>query len=137
MNFLNKFVHEKGRRFYPALLPDDIERGKTGDCFDHCIMEVVRSKGKYFYCEGIAYIHGKWIHHAWMTDAKGQYAYDPTWRATDTNEREVPLKMVNYLGAVLETSLVVEFLIKTEYKSPLANHKKAPDIAQKIYDTAV
>ncbi len=133
--FLGKFVHDKGRKFYAALLPDDIERGEVGDCFDWCLIQAAKSGGKYSYCEGVAFVKGKWIHHAWMTDREGHMAYDPTWRAVRYGEM-VPLEMVHYIGAKLDLDAVMEFVIRTGYKSPFANHKKAPDLAQAVYETA-
>ena len=140
-DFLDKFVHEKGRRFYPAKLPSDIERGQTGDCFDHCLVVAAKSFGKYRYCEGKAFINGKWIHHAWLTDAESaragfvQYAYDPTWKAFKDNGEEVAVP-AHYIGAALDLNTVIDFVVKTEFKSPFANFKKNPELAQKVYDAA-
>lgn len=136
-SFLDEFVHQKGRRFYANLLPEDIQRGEVGDCFDHCLLQAVYSKGKYFYCEGVAYINGAWRHHAWLTNKEALVAFDPTWNAIDQEGRERPLDMVFYLGAVLNLDLVIKFVVKTEYKSPLANHEKNPEIADEIFKTAV
>lgn len=136
-SFLDNFVHHKGRRFIAMALPKDLERGKIGDCFDHCMVAAMHSNGKYFYCEGKAHVNGTWIHHAWLTDKDGLLAYDPTWYATDNKTgEEVPMKMVHYIGAVLDLHYVMEFVARTEYKSPLANADKDMDLAQHIYDTA-
>lgn len=134
--FLNKFIHEKGRSFYPALLPEDVAQGKVGDCFDHCLLEAVKSNGKYFYCEGKAYIEGKWFHHAWLTDKTGFVAFDPTWRMEDSNGNIIHMVVGMYVGAILNTGAVVDFVRTTEYKSPFANYEKNPELAQKVYDSA-
>lgn len=128
-SFLDRLVHEKGKRYHGTLLPDDILPGEVGDCFDHCFLQALYSDGKYFYCEGKACVNGKWFHHAWLTDEKRSLVYDPTWKGATF--------LVHYIGVVLDLEAVTEFLIKTEYKSPLANHDKNPELAQKIYDTAI
>lgn len=99
----------------------------------------MKSDGKYLYCEGIAKINNKWIHHAWLSDKTGKYAYDPTWYAVDHStgrQMTIPAQHVFYLGAVLDLHYVMEFVARTEYKSPIANYDKDRDLAQLIYDTA-
>lgn len=134
---LDKFIKNKGRQFYPLLCPSDIKRGKTGDCFDHCLMEAVKSRGKYRYCEGIVLIKGQWIHHAWLTDSGGLQAYDPTWKALTKDNQEIPLGMATYVGAILDLRTVVDFVQATEYKSPFANADKNPGLAEKVYESAL
>lgn len=136
-SFLEEFVHQKGRRFYAAMLPTDIQRGLPGDCFDHCLLQAMYSRGKYQYCEGVALIDGKWIHHAWLSDMDSLYAFDPTWRAVDKDGKDQPLEMVFYCGATLNLDLVMKFVIKTEFKSPLANYEKDTETANLIFKTAV
>lgn len=137
--FLDKFMHQKGRRFYAARLPSDIKRGKPGDCFDHCLMQALYSQLKYKYCEGKAYFNGKWFHHAWLTDEEGLNAYDPTWAVVD-NSTGLPVNIapafVHYVGAAVDAMAVAEFVSKTEYKSPFKNADKNPELAQKVYDSA-
>lgn len=137
--FLNEFVHQKGRQFYWTTLPADIPRGKLGDCFDWCLAIAARSNGKYRYCEGMARpMYGtkskKWIHHAWLSDETGMYAYDPTWRAEkDGKETILP---AFYIGAVCDLHTVMEFVTKTGFKSPFANADKDMDAARKVFDFA-
>ncbi len=131
-NFFKKVIHEKAKLMYSAHLPDDIKRGEIGDCFDHCVIQAMVSKGKYRYVEGVALIDGKWIYHAWLTDEKGFHAFDPTWRAqNDAGEiKNIPLNSIHYLGVVMNLEKVVEFMRKTEYKAVLKNYYRAEDLAK-------
>lgn len=135
--FIKKIIRKKGNRFQALAVPKDIRKGKLRDCFDHCLIEALRSNGKYRYCEGLVYVKGQWIHHAWLTDATGLYAFDPIWKVVDDQTgAELPFFFGDYVGVILDLALVVEFVQKTQYKSPLANHDKDSELAQKIYDTA-
>lgn len=134
--YADKLIHEKGKQYYAGLLPKEIPRGKVGDCFDWCLVLALKHP-EYQYCEGMVLIQGKWYYHAWLTK-DGMTAVDPTWMAIDnkTNE-EIPLSMAHYIGVKMDKMLVVEFMKKTEYKAVMKNYFRAPDIAQKIYDTAI
>jgi hypothetical protein len=133
---MNMLIYTKAKRYKPSRLPDDIEEGDIGDCFDHCLLQAVKSCGKYQYCEGMALVGGKWIHHAWLTDREKIYAYDPTWKMIVPEGVPIPGYVIYYVGAVLNLDLVTEFVIKTGYKSPIANADKDRDLAHKIYESA-
>jgi hypothetical protein len=129
------WLKEYGRIFIPALLPADIPRGNTGDCFDHCLLIAAKcdydGNKKYRYVEGMARdpLTGDWILHAWLTDAHGVNAYDPTWKAHDNAGAERPVP-TDYRGVAMATQLVVRFVTETEYKSVFANYSKAPRLAK-------
>jgi len=136
--FFKKAIHEKAKHFYSVLLPSDISRGKTGNCFDHCVIEAMKSNGKYLYVEGLAFIDGKWIYHAWLTDKNKVCAYDPTWGVVNERVGIINMKLpVNYLGVVMEVDKVIDFMQKTKYKAVLKNYWRAKNLAKEIYDTAL
>jgi len=122
--------------FEPVPLPDDIERGEVGACFDTCALLALKSKGKYEYCEGMVHIihpgqTNEWLYHAWLTDKDHKYAYDPTWLAVDDYgvERAIPGL---YKGVVLPIGLVAEFMKQSGYQGIFANKHRAPDVYKKI-----
>ncbi len=119
ITFLEKAIDRKGQLFIPALLPKDIVRGEIGDCFDHCLIQALVSEGKYKYVEGFVKINGEYIYHAWLTD--GEHAFDPTWKCLNQKNEEVPMVGAYYLGLILDTMLMCEFVKKTGYKGFFAN----------------
>lgn len=128
------YLAKKGKQFTPALCPDFIRRGKLGRCFDNCILNAIQQEGKLKYVEGIGrdVRTGDWIMHAWLTDETETYAYDPTWfarRKSDNVEFPFP---TDYLGIVMDTSLVAKFMVTTEYCGVLANYKRDLKIAREI-----
>lgn len=131
--FRKKAIHEKGKRYHPAVLPDEIMRGKVGDCFDWCLA-IAKVLPKYRYVEGIAMVNvgtptADWIHHAWLTDEEGVLAYDPTWRAEKKDGTIVPLPAV-YIGVLMDTDKVMEFVTTTEYKAVLENYWRNEELAK-------
>ncbi len=136
---MNKFfkekIHTHGKRYIGTRLPDELGRGKIGDCFDHCIVLAMHFP-KYRYVEGLAKVPGNksWIHHAWLTDETGEMAYDPTWYAKTDNGEEVGLSMIHYVGVVMDTMKVADFVRTTEYKAVLKNYWRAPELANKIFE---
>jgi len=127
---LEHFLLSSGRPYKPALLPDDIERGKLGRCSDNALMGAMRSGGRYTYVEGLAWgpKHGCWILHAWLTD--GEHAFDPTWYAVDKQTgREAAFPTV-YIGIEMEARKVAEFVMETEYAGVMANAWRNPELAR-------
>lgn len=126
-------LRKGGKSFIPTLLPADITRGEVGTCFDHCVVECLKSNGKYRYVEGIARVPlspDEWIVHAWLTD--GVFAYDPTWRAFDKIGMDIIIP-TEYTGIEMDIKKVVKFMKKTGYQSVLANHWRNPKLAAEIF----
>ncbi len=130
-----KIIEDYGREYKAALLPDDIERGAPGICFDWCALQAVKNR-KYGYVEGVALDpdlikEGKerWILHAWLTD--GEHAFDPTWMATDDDGKQQPLPSV-YIGIAMPILAVATFMRLTGYQGVLANRWRLPDMVDDI-----
>lgn len=127
---LEHFLLSNGRPYKPALLPDDIERGRMGHCFDNALITAMRSGGRYTYVEGLAWNprHGCWMLHAWLTD--GEYAFDPTWYALDNRTgKEAPFPTV-YIGIEMEARKVADFVMETEYAGVVVNAWRNPTLAR-------
>lgn len=130
MNTLEETVvnvlYDVSRQFKPAVLPSDIDRGRLGDCFDHCLIQALKSD-KYDYVEGFATDpnnpEGDMLLHAWLTD--GVHAFDPTWIATDDNGIERPFPSI-YMGLVIDKKIVARWVMQTKYKCFLANRDLNP-----------
>jgi hypothetical protein len=136
-------VHKHGKFFQPAILPKDIKRGPMGKCFDVCLLHALHNPDLQ-YVEGIAFPirpsvevspgivvndRPQWILHAWLTDAEGKIAYDPTWYATDKDGKEVPPPIV-YHGIVMDAKKVGRFVMETEYCCVLENQWRDPALAK-------
>jgi hypothetical protein len=137
-SFADKYVHELGTQFVAVELPEDIERGELGRCFDNSLLQVLKSKGKYRYVEGFAYTPTKkeWVHHGWMTDDTGVLAFDPTWKALGKDGKtEYGLYHAGfvYVGVVMDTQKVLDFVLDTEYCSVFEHYKKNEELAKKIF----
>lgn len=132
--FAKKLIHEKGKQYYAGPLPEEIMRGKVGDCFDWCLV-IAKMFPKYRYVEGGALIQGKWYHHAWLTE-DGKTALDPTWGAVNKEGKFIPLSMVHYVGVEMETEKVMAFVLDTGYKAVLKNYYRNHELAKKIYETS-
>lgn len=125
-----------GKTYQPALLPEGIERGRVGKCFDTCMMAAMRNRNLR-YVEGIAMtvagrdmldkLKGKWILHSWLTD--GEKAYDPTWLAKDPHGNEVPMPTA-YIGIEMDIKDVAAFVSNTEYAGVIANRHRNPELAK-------
>jgi hypothetical protein len=128
-----KQLQQLGARYYEsALLPEDIQRGEVGQCFDTCIMQAMACFPKYKYVEGYAKPSSKkhWILHAWLTD--GEHALDPTWRAT---EKGADIIMpATYYGIILDIQSVFRFMMETGYQGVLANAERNPKLARQAMD---
>jgi hypothetical protein len=107
-----------GKRYNPAMLPNEIKRGKVGDCFDTALIQTLKNP-KFRYVEGIAKrpSNGEWVLHAWLTD--GVNAFDPTWGILFLG-KFFPLK-TEYIGIEMNAKQVLEFCVNTEYRSVLHN----------------
>lgn len=126
---IRELVLEKGRRFIPATLPDDIKRWPPAKCFDASAIQALHSKGKYGYVEGVALDperHDQWIVHGWMTD--GVYAYDPTWLAIDNAGKHFPLPTM-YVGIPMDVEAVGRFMMATTYQGVMNNRWRNPKLA--------
>ena len=134
-SFAEKLINQKGKQFYAGPLPEELIRGKVGDCFDWCLA-LAKMFPKYKYVEGGAFINGEWHHHAWLTE-DGKTALDPTWSAKTKEGKYIPLTMVHYVGVVMDNDAVMEFVLKTGYKAILKNHYRNHELAKKIYDTTL
>lgn len=130
--FADKVINTLGKVYFPALLPSEIERGKLGDCFDHCLIQALYNP-QYQYVEGLVYspLRKEWIYHAWLTD--GIYAYDPTWHAKDITGKELPLSMMKYIGVEMDVKKVAEFVRSTEYKAVFENYWRNERLAEEIF----
>lgn len=140
---LADLILKHGQEYEPALLPDDIQRGAPGICFDWCAVQTAMNKDKYIYVEGMAldpdkYVKGEqdWILHAWMTDAEGKYAYDPTWRAVSEDERDFVLP-THYIGIPMEIHQVAGFMRITGYQGLLANRFRSPHYVDRVIKAGV
>lgn len=124
------YIIANGKKYVPALLPDDLDRGEMHQCFDNSIIRVINSK-KYKYVEGFAYhpITYKKYYHAWLTD--GIHAFDVTWRAEKDTGENVPLPFI-YIGIEFETNDIIEFMVKTGYKGIYENEWRFPNYLKKI-----
>lgn len=135
--WISRTIERLGRPYKPAVLPADLKVGKLGDCFDSAAVQAAMSKGKYIYVEGAAQDPQKpddFILHAWLTDANGKYAYDPTWRAEDKITQELKPLPIIYIGIPIDIYDVREWLNATEYKSILGNAWRNPKLAKKILE---
>lgn len=123
-----ELVMQYGRRYQPAALPPDIERGPVGWCYDTSMLNAIEHQGgKYRYVEGLARLPGdkKWILHAWLTD--GRYAYDPTWRATNGRGEEIAIpKSAQYIGLEIPLLAAVLFNKATGYQGIIPNRHLYP-----------
>lgn len=101
--FSDEMMYKYAKPFAGSVLPEDITRGKLGDCFDCSLIQATRNP-KYKYVEGFVYSMKEkdWIHHAWLTDEKEENAYDPTWYAVNGQGKEMPVPYL-YLGVVMDT----------------------------------
>lgn len=114
-----EYIIKNGKRYKPDLCPQEIERGRVGDCFDMCILNAMRIP-QLRYVEGLAKnpLTGDWILHAWLTN--GTHAFDPTWLAY-TNDGEEKVIPTEYVGIEMNTKLVMQFMLDTRYKGIIAN----------------
>lgn len=122
------YIRSRGKVYTPAIPPERVVRGKVGDCFDASAYNAARRGFRYV--EGIAEDprqRGTWVLHAWITD-DGKHAYDPTWKMMIGDE-EHPLNTL-YIGIEMPIEIVARFMVKTGYKSILANAWRDPELAQ-------
>lgn len=126
------FFFKHGTQYKPAKFPRELKRGKVSDCFDTSLMNAAFHK-KYRYVEGIAQhpnIAGLWILHAWLTDADGENAYDPTWRSVSRRTGNYAPVETSYIGIEIPTDTIIEFIVQTEYKSLFANGWRNIELAK-------
>lgn len=91
-------VLEAGQAYTPQPLPDDVDRGPYGNCYENSLLMAVRHAGRLHYAEGWAESSiGLPIQHAWLVDADGN-CYDPTW--DDNLDRQ-------YYGIAFDTDWAV------------------------------
>lgn len=123
-------VLEQGKQYKPAICPPEIRRFPIGKCFDASIVNALDRK--YRYVEGFAYSrkHGAYVLHAWVTD--GMNAFDPTWHATDPENKEVPVP-THYIGIEMAVEKVGKFMIATEYAGVIANYFRNPQLAERCF----
>lgn len=126
-----RIVITHGKDYESALLPDDIEPGPLGQCYDWCFFQAVKNR-KYRYVEGLAIDprNGEVILHAWLTD--GIYAFDPTWHALDEFDKKVPIPY-DYLGIEMDILHVHAFMKSTGYQGVLGNRWRNPGLAHFAY----
>jgi hypothetical protein len=130
---IRKNILEVGKRYIPAVLPEDLRKGLMGHCFDNCALQAFECKGKYSYVEGFVETtqHG-WILHAWLTD--GVHAFDVTWSA-DRDGKPTPIPFT-YIGVEMDHTTVATFMIKTGYAGVLANGWRAQKLALEAIERA-
>lgn len=129
---IENYIRTYGKLYTPAEMPEDIELGVTGDCFDHCAK--VATGRKYRYVEGLAMdptLKNGWMLHSWLTDESGKLAYDPTWFVMVEGKRINKVPTI-YLGIEMDIKTLAEFMSKTEYKSVIANGWRNKEIASKL-----
>lgn len=125
------------------VLPKDIARGKVGECFDHCAIQAILSRGKYQYVEGYVYspVSDDWLHHAWLTkagvsrDAEKHVGYDPTWKALDAKGGEHPMHHAGfiYVGVPADTKKMIKFVKATNRLAAFENYKKNQKLAREMF----
>lgn len=110
-----------GRPFKSAALPQDIQPGPVGKCFDWSAVQCARTYPKYWYVEGIATDPANptvGILHAWLTD--GIHAFDPTWQAFRGNGARVAVPS-SYFGIIMPMYAVRDFMNATGHQGVLGN----------------
>lgn len=131
MNKTLRYILTRGKPYKPGILPAKIKRGPVGQCGDTCVINALLHDDMR-YVEGLASSPSephKWTMHAWLTD--GTYAYDPTWRCYDENNKDYTLP-VTYLGFEMPIVDVAEFMLKTRYQGVIMNAWKEPKMAKKL-----
>ena len=127
-----------GKKYIPAIVPSELERGRVGDCFDWTLIQAMLNP-KYKYVEGIARrpSNGDWVLHAWLTD--GVHAFDLTWGMYFGKSREEAIKAnrvlpcpTEYIGIEMETKGVIDFYKSTQYKSVLHNGWRDEQRSEKL-----
>lgn len=120
-----------GKEYKPAVLPDDLKRGRLGWCFDDSIIQLTDEKlrAKYRYVEGIAraFPHEPLKLHAWLTD--GVHAFDPTWMGIGEAEA-AGYSVGYYCGIEMDAIAVMHFMHVTEYQSVIANGYRNKKLAR-------
>lgn len=118
-----RMIRQYGKSYKAAALPDDIQIGPIGWCFDWTMLETVRLEEKYHYCEGIAKDpqDGKWKLHAWLTD--GEHAFDATWGIESSKRGRIHLK-TKYIGIEMPLVDVLKFVFTTEYQGLIPNRER-------------
>lgn len=126
-----EYILEHGKVYKPALLPAGIKRGPVKECYDTCVIQVLKHP-EYKYVEGLAR-HPKdkeeWIMHAWITD--GEHAFDPTWYAENDYGKEIPIPTA-YIGIEMDIIKVARFMRSTQYHGIFANSFRDPGKARDI-----
>lgn len=120
-----------GKKYIPAMLPPEIERGRVGDCFDWTLIQA-HLNPKYKYVEGIAKRLNKdeWVLHAWLTD--GVHAFDCTWGVQFNQGGQVYPLPTEYIGVEIDTKGTADFYRATEYKSVLWNGWRDEQRSEKL-----
>lgn len=129
-DLIAEYIFANGKSFRPGKFPDDLLRGKVGDCFDTSIMNAIRNE-KYKYVEGYAQhpmFKDMWILHAWLTD--GEQAFDPTWTQVIAG-KHYPVQ-TQYIGLEMDTHAVGKFMLATKYKAVIANGWRNKKAAEKV-----
>jgi hypothetical protein len=130
-------IDQYGKEYLAAPLPDDIQLGRPGDCFDWSAFQAAKHKGKYQYVEGIASEPGHpnvWVSHAWLSD--GIHAFDPTWQAFRMHHGRKKYYAVpsRYVGVEIPIGFVRDFVRRTGYKAVIFNRWRAPELVQEMLD---
>lgn len=118
-----------GKKYIPAIVPDNLVRGRVGDCFDHTLVQALESG--FQYVEGIAKrpTTNDWVIHAWLTD--GIHAFDLTWGMYFGKGKVLPLP-TEYIGIEISKHGMASFCLKTKYKSVLHNGWRNEDMSEKL-----
>lgn len=130
---LARYIEREGKSYQAALLPEGVERGPLGYCYDWCLALAMRHP-EYRYVEGIAEDPehpGRWILHAWLTD--GKHAFDPTWQATN-NAGEDRILPVEYIGIEMRADQVLKFILKVGNVGVLAGREENRSLYEEIID---
>ena len=126
-----ELVMKHGKRYKPAVLPDDIPRGRLGWCFDDSMKACILTNEKYRYVEGLAKATpaDKWMLHAWMTD--GENAFDPTWYGIGQAEAK-GIQLSTYIGIEMPLLAVMLFVKATKYQGVIPNRHMYPHTLETV-----
>ena len=93
-----------GKVFRATPLPEGVEQGRMGACFENAMQVALYGGDGYDYCEGYAVAPGLFpMHHGWVT-VDGRTAIDPTWP-----------EGTHYFGIQFDTGFVRKRILQRGY----------------------
>ena len=119
-----RFVLEHGWAYRPIPLPRKMTLGQPKQCFHNAI---IGANGSLYYCEGyVVAKSGIPIHHAWLTDGKGN-AIDVTLQEPGFIYVGVPFKTEYVVMEALRSGATISLFDNWEAGFPLLRAWKNPD----------